>query len=119
MRFSFDVGKTETHRVDFSWSWMTGALRILADGAVVTQHGLAPFSPSSFFSPLNVPNPEKWQLMGFLEVQLVQRWTFGVGTEETHQVTIEKERTKVLAPFRPQEYRVFIDGDLVDRRRGF
>ena len=119
MRFSFDVGQQERHRVDFCWSQMTGALRLAVDGAVIAHKSFTLSSRTNLLNPLDIPDAEKWKLLGKLEVEVVQKWTFEVGAQERHQVRIEKEREKLFAPLRPHTYRVFVDGQLVDSQRGY
>jgi hypothetical protein len=53
-----------------------------------------------------------------LSLKLTKRYEFEVGTEERHQIAIEKKRKLFLAGFRPQQYRVFIDGQLVQTYEG-
>jgi hypothetical protein len=51
--------------------------------------------------------------------RLVQTWKLDVGFEERHQVQIIKKRPKVLAGLRPSIFRVFVDGELVEERKGY
>jgi hypothetical protein len=95
MKFSFDVGRAEVHRVDFQFSQMIGTLTISVDGEPVARD-LRTFS-----------------------VSLVKVYEFRVGREEQHVVRIEKERRLFLASLRPQQYRAFIDGELVKECRGY
>ena len=46
-------------------------------------------------------------------LSLTKRYEFTVGVEERHNVVIEKKRKLFLAGLRPQHYRIFIDGQLV------
>ena len=49
-------------------------------------------------------------------LELVQRWECRIAQ---HVVVIEKQRPRLLAGFRPQTYRVLVDGKLVAEQRGF
>jgi len=83
------VGVREQHRVDFSFDQFAGNLEILVDGQ---------------------PLIKDFRL---LSLKLTKRYEFTVGVEEQHSIAIEKERKLLLAGFRPQKYRIFIDGRLV------
>jgi hypothetical protein len=48
-----------------------------------------------------------------LSLKLTKRYEFTVGQLEQHQIAIEKKRKLFLAGFRPQQYRIFVDGNLV------
>jgi hypothetical protein len=90
MQFWFDVGTHEVHRVAFSFDKVWGRLVITVDG-----------------------RPAVDQIRMF-SVQLVKRYELTVGAQERHHVVIEKERKLFFAGFRPQTYRVLIDGQLVN-----
>lgn len=96
MKFSFDVGDKEHHRVDFSYNQFWGNLRITVDGESVVRN----------------------QSMGF-STHLVKRFEFTVGEKERHEVRIEQERELVMAGFRPKIYRVFVDGKQTESHRGY
>ena len=94
MQFSFMVGVDEKHRVDFSFDQFMGNLNILVDG----QSAVKDFRMFS--------------------LSLTKRYEFTVGVEERHNVIIEKKRKLFLAGLRPQQYRIFIDGQLVQTHEG-
>jgi hypothetical protein len=94
MQFSFTVGNHEQHRVDFSFDQFIGNLEIKVDG----QPAVKDFR--------------------FASLKLTKRYDFVVGFNEKHQVAIEKKRKLFLAGLRPQRYRVFIDGQLVQTYEG-
>jgi len=94
MKFSFMVGVGELHQVDFSFDQFVGNLEIRVDGE---------------------PLVKDFRL---LSLKLTKRYEFTVGTQEQHQIAIEKKRKLFLAGFRPQQYRVFIDGQLVQTYEG-
>ena len=89
MQFSFIVGVHEQHRVDFSFDQFIGNLEIKIDGETAVKD------------------------FRFASLKLTKRYDLVVGVNEKHRVTIEKTRKLFLAGIRPQQYRVFIDGQLV------
>ena len=94
MQFSFRVGIQEPHQVDFSFDQFAGNLEIRVDGQpLVTDFRM-------------------------LSLRLTKRYEFTVGSREIHQIGIEKKRKLFLAGFRPQRYRVFIDGQLARTYEG-
>lgn len=94
MRFSFRVGVSEPHQVDFSFDQFLGNLEIRVDGQPLVKD------------------------FRMLSLKLTKRYEFEVGTQERHQIVIEKKRKLFLAGLRPQQYRVFIDGQLVQTYEG-
>ena len=94
MRFSFRVGVNEKHQVDFSFDQFMGNLEIRVDG----QSAVKDFRMFS--------------------VSLSKRYEFTVGDSERHDIIIEKKRKLFLAGLRPQQYRIFIDGQLVQTYEG-
>lgn len=94
MQFSFTVGVNEQHRVDFSFDKVIGNLEIKVDG----QTAISDFR--------------------FASLSLTKRYDLMVGINEKHHVAIEKKRKLFLAGLRPMQYRVFIDGQLVQTYEG-
>jgi len=94
MQFSFIVGAGEKHQVDFSFDQFIGNLEIKVDGQPVVKD----FRMLSLF--------------------LTKRYEFTVGAQEQHRIAIEKKRKLFLAGFRPQKYRIFVDGQLVQTYEG-
>jgi len=94
MQFSFMVGVSEQHRVDFSFDQFIGNLEIRVDGQPLVKD------------------------FRMLSLKLTKRYEFVIGTQEQHQIAIEKKRKLFLAGLRPQQYRVFIDGQLVQTYEG-
>ena len=94
MKFSFLVGAQEQHQVDFSFDQFVGNLEIKVDGQPLVKD------------------------FRILSLKLTKRYEFTVGNHEQHQVAIEKKRKLFLAGFRPQQYRIFIDGQLVQTYEG-
>jgi len=94
MQFSFMVGGNEQHRVDFSFDRVIGNLEIKVDGQTAVKD------------------------FRFASLKLTKRYEFIVGVNEQHKVAIEKQRKLFLAGLRPQRYRVFVDGHLVQTYEG-
>jgi hypothetical protein len=94
MQFSFLVGISEQHQVDFSFDQFAGNLEIRVDGERLIKD------------------------FRLLSLRLTKRYEFTVGAQELHQIAIEKKRKLFLAGFRPQRYRVFVDGNLVQTYEG-
>lgn len=94
MQFSFTVGVNEQHRVEFSFDQAIGNLEIKVDG----QTAIKDFRVAS--------------------LKLTKRYDLVVGVNEKHQIVFEKKRKLLLAGFRPQRYRIFIDGQLAQTYEG-
>ena len=94
MQFSFRVGIQEPHQVDFSFDQFAGNLEIRVDGEPLVKD------------------------FRMLSLRLTKRYEFTVGSREIHQIAIEKKRKLFLAGFRPQRYRIFIDGQLAQTYEG-
>ena len=94
MQFSFKVGNHEQHQIDFSFDQFIGNLEIRVDGQPVIKD------------------------FRMFSLSLTKRYEFTVGSEEQHHIVIEKKRKLLLAGARPQQYRIFIDGKLVQTYEG-
>ena len=94
MQFSFMVGVQEKHQVDFSFDQFMGNLEIRIDGQPVVKD------------------------FRMLSLRLTKRYEFSVGVNEKHDIAIEKKRKLFLAGLRPMQYRIFIDGNLVQTYEG-
>ena len=94
MQFSFLVGIQEQHQIDFSFDQVVGNLEIRVDGQPLVKD------------------------FRMLSLRLTKRYEFAVGAQEKHQIAIEKKRKLFLAGFRSQQYRIFIDGQLVQTYEG-
>ena len=94
MRMSFDVGVEERHQVQVSFNKFWGAVSIKVDGRSVV----------------------RTIRMG--SIDLVKHWDFVVGTNERHNVRVEKHRERILGAFRPQPFRAYVDGQLVAEEIG-
>ncbi len=88
MKFDFEVGSDEKHTVCFCFNKFWGNLKIVVDGKKII---------SDF---------------RFISIELVVSYDFRVGEKEIHQVSIKKVRPLLLAGFRSNNYRVYIDGHL-------
>jgi hypothetical protein len=94
MKFSFLVGIQEQHQIDFSFDQMVGNLEIRVDGQTLVKD------------------------FRMFSLKLTKRYEFTVGSPEQHHIVIEHRRKLFLAGVRPQQYRVFIDGQLVQTYEG-
>lgn len=94
MNFNFVVGSDEQHRIDFSFDQFIGGLEIKVDG----QTAIKDFRMFS--------------------LNLTKRYELTVGINEKHHILIEHKRKLFLAGVRPQQYRVFVDGQLVQTYEG-
>lgn len=83
--FEFEVGESEKHLVDFTWGQWWGDARISVDGREVLRER-HPFG-----------------------LKTVKRYEVTVGESETHEVVIEKTRPLLVAGFRKQAFRAFVD----------
>jgi len=137
MKISLQVGNQEHHKFFFSWNQFWGTTRIIVDDNIVHKSGITLTSPVRVIAqddtatgwkvrlPCAVTRTDMKQFLPFpffgdyVDIQLVERWEVHVGTQEKHVVVVEKERERLCAGFRPQKYRVFVDGALVKQCRGF
>ena len=88
------VGVNEKHQIDFSFDQFVGNLEIRVDG----QTAIKDFR--------------------MLSLSLTKRYELTVGVDEKHHIIIEKKRKLFLAGLRPMQYRIFIDGQLVQTYEG-
>ena len=95
MKFTFQVGEGEKHQVTFHFNQLVGNLKITVDQKPVVRD------------------------FRIASLKLVKTYAFPVGNAERHNVRIEKERKLLLAGFRKQRYRVFVDDALVQEHEGF
>jgi hypothetical protein len=75
----------------------TGRAELLMDGESLTLQD--PYDPATHYS-----------------LKLTQKWVCAV---EGHDVVIEKTRPLIFAGFRPQSYRLYVDGHLMAERHGY
>lgn len=94
MNFSFVVGTNEQHRVDFSFDQTWGRLEIKVDGETAIKD------------------------LRMFSFEMTKRYELIVGVNEKHHVVIEKIRKVFFAGVRPQQYRILIDGQLVQTYEG-
>ena len=88
------VGVQEQHQVDFSFDQFIGNLEIRVDGQPLIKD------------------------FRMLSLKLTKRYEFTVGKQEQHHIAIEKKRKLFLAGVRPQQYSIYIDGQLVQTYEG-
>jgi hypothetical protein len=83
--------------VKFSRNWLTGRCTLKTET-----------EEKSLQSP--------WNPLTHVSVDTTRQWQCSV---KGHEVLIEKKRPWLLAGFRPQTYRIFVDGKLVREQAGF
>jgi hypothetical protein len=94
MDFTTEVGTAEKHAVRLHFNHWFGRVHITVDGEDAAS---------------------RWRMF---TVSPTQRFEFPVGTEEHHDVVIEKTRKSVLGGFRSQTCRVIVDKQIVAEYRG-
>jgi len=94
VELTFEVDGTP---IKFSRNWFTG--RCTLNTGTEDEVLQLPWNPFTHFS-----------------LKLSRRWRRSV---KGHDVVIEKDRASLAAGVRPQTYRIFIDGKLVQEQRGF
>ena len=100
MHFTVDIPGEEPSRIEVYRNPVTGSFRIVGDDKVVAER-----SPLSLFTHFSRPNKL---------VTRVYRYEF-----HQHHVLIEHVLPLFLAGFRPQTFRVFVDGALMREQRGY
>ncbi len=117
MNIKFTVGKQETHAVEFRWGRFFGTTKVLVDGRVALSGMpvvLDELNPLTHFRMLC-----EVLTKGDVQIKLLRTWDLPVGRSEVHAVSIVKERPRVLAGFRPSNFWVFVDGELILERKGY
>ena len=105
MHFAVDIPGEEPSRIEVYRNPVTGSFRIVGDDKVVAER-----SPLSLFTHFSRPNKL---------VTRVYRYEFTVGNTHQHHVLVEHVLPLFLAGFRPQTFRVFVDGELMREQRGY
>jgi hypothetical protein len=117
VKFNFEVGQQEKHRVDFSWEKMFGVAKIWVDGDLILKSRPLALAELAQATQLHTVTGSVRYLSGMASgsarPDLTVGWTFEVGQTEQHMVRIEKERPLLLAAVRPHRYRIFVDDELV------
>ena len=91
MDFTFSVGDSEKHRVDFHFNQFWGNLRIKIDNETVVKD----------FRTYEVSDSKKYE--------------FPVGSRERHDVVVEITRKSFLGSARKQACKVYVDGRLQEQ----
>lgn len=89
LELAFSVGHDEVHRVVFRFNKFWGNLSITVDERPVVRD------------------------VRMFSVRLTKTYRFSVGTNELHEVRIEKDRKALLAGGRSQPVRAFVDDVLI------
>jgi hypothetical protein len=91
LEFEFEVGRAERHNVAFRFDQLLGPLEISVDGDPVIR---------------------KFEMFS---LKRVGRYEFSVGSNEPHEVRIEKTRKALLGGFQAQECVTYVDGEEIGR----
>ncbi|HEV3302721.1 MAG TPA: hypothetical protein VG055_23920 [Planctomycetaceae bacterium] len=117
MKFNFEVGQQEKHRVDFSWEKLFGVAKVWLDGDLILKSRPLALRELAQAAQLHTVSGTVRYLSGMASGSarpaLTAGWTFEVGQKEKHAVRIEKERPLLLAAVRPHRYRIFVDDEFV------
>jgi hypothetical protein len=122
MKFSFEVGQDETHKIEFQWSKWLGVAKIWVDGTLILKSPPLAWSELAQLAEMRgIVGQARYlsqTMSGQAALQMIRGWEFEVGEEETHAIRIEKERPLILAGMRPHTYRLYVDGQLANEYRG-
>ncbi len=117
MKFNFEVGQQEKHRVDFSWEKFLGVAKIWVDGELILKSQPLALAELAQAAQLRTMSGKIGYLSGMASGSarpaLTAGWTLEVGQHEKHAVRIEKERPLLLAAVRPHRYRIFVDDEIL------
>jgi hypothetical protein len=117
VKFNFEVGQRETHRVEFSWEKLFGVAKIWVDGDLILKSRPLALGELAQAARLRTVSGTVGYLSGMTSGSarpaLTAGWAFEVGQLEKHAVLIEKERPLLLAAIRPHTYRVVVDDEIV------
>lgn len=94
MRLTFDVAGTAA---EFRRDWFTGSAKLVVGGESI-----------SLQRATDIETHFSWSL--------TKTWT---ATIDGHLITVEKRRARFLAGFRPQVFRVTVDGAVVAEATGY
>ena len=94
MRIAFDVGDA---KAVFTRNWFTGHTRLHLDGLALTVEDPADVGTHFTFA---LTRAWRWKIQG-------------------RQVVVEKSRPRWMAGFRPQTYRIAIDGQQIVEKTGY
>jgi len=100
MRFKLELGTNEKVTLDFCRDPWLGEMRVVTNGVVVAKQ-----------SRLNA--------LTHFSFACRRMYLFSVGAHERHEGVLEHRRPLLLAAFRPHNYRVFVDGELLHEATGY
>ena len=89
--------KVDDSTATYTRNWFSGSETLAVDGNV-----------RRLQSPLNPKTHFGWELVRSWEADVHQ-----------HKIMIEKTRPRFFAGFRPQAYRIFVDGNVVAEKTGY
>ena len=91
LEFEFEVGESERHSVAFRFDQLWGPLKISVDGKPVIK---------------------KFEMF---TLKPTRHYEFSVGSNEPHEVRIEKSRKALVGGFQAQECVAYVDGQEAGR----
>ena len=94
MKLDFEISG---RKAEFTRNWFTGRTTLVVDG-----------HPLTLEDPLDVGT--------HFSFELTRRWRKSI---HGHELVIEKQRPRMFAGFRPQQFRVVVDGTVVAERSGY
>ncbi len=100
MKLEFTIGGKEKLHIVIKRNWFTGSFTYAVNGKFQTLQSA--WNPTTHFG-----------------LKLQRTYDFEVSTREKHRICIEKIRPLLFAGFRPQEYKVTVDGNRVAQSKGF
>lgn len=87
MKFTVEIGENEKQVILFSFNKFWGNLKISVNGKAIIRD------------------------IRLFSINLVKPYEFKVGEKEIHNIRIEKIRPLVLAGFRSNDYKIYVDGE--------
>ena len=111
-------GSREKHTLEFAWGQWLGTVTVRVDGETVYRG-----RPIAMDELSELRNPYLNIYRSYISMttsnRRIRSWELDVGTSEAHRIRIDKESPKLLAGMRPSWFRVYVDDQLIEERRGF
>lgn len=95
MKYCFEVGVSEKHSVEFNYSKMTGGTKILIDGKIADKS----MKPITF--------------------DLDEVYEYKIGEKEINKVKIERRRKLFGAVLRKDDYKIYVNDELIDSFKAY
>lgn len=100
MKLKIDIGETEKTSLIIERNWFTGKFTYSENGIQNTLR--SSLNPSTHFN-----------------VKLTHYYVFEIGKKEKHRIEITQTRPLLFAGFRPQMFEIKINGEVVERYKGY